>query len=122
MDTTGAGSGVVTYGTDTLCGEQAFGVDWFNVGYFDFTNGVDKLNTFQLILVARPEVGPGDFDIEFNYSQIQWETGDASGGTGGLGGTSAAVGYSNGTGTRAPTFSCPAPSSPAPSLTAAPTP
>src|SRR5581483_5669804 len=38
----------------------------------------------------------GNFDIEFNYDQIQWETGGASGGSGGLGGTSAAVGYSNG--------------------------
>jgi hypothetical protein len=32
-----------------------------------------------------------------NFDQIQWETGDASGGTGGLGGTSARMGYSNGT-------------------------
>ncbi len=105
VDTRGAGSGLTTYGTDTLCGEQAFGVDWFNVGYFD--QHVDKLNTFQLILVARPDVGPGDFDIEFNYQQIQWETGDASGGTNGLGGTSAAVGYSNGSGTAGTNFQLP---------------
>ena len=32
----------------------------------------------------------------FDYSQIQWETGDASGGTNGFGGTPARVGYSNG--------------------------
>ena len=38
----------------------------------------------------------GNFDIEFNYNSMLWETGDASGGIGGFGGTSAAVGYSNG--------------------------
>jgi hypothetical protein len=34
----------------------------------------------------------------FNYDQVQWETGDANGGVDGLGGTSAAVGFSNGDG------------------------
>ena len=43
--------------------------------------------------------GGGDFDIEFNYDQIQWEAGQASGGNAdGLGGNSARVGFSNGTG------------------------
>ena len=32
----------------------------------------------------------------FNYNSITWETGDASGGSGGFGGVPAAVGYSNG--------------------------
>ena len=105
VDTRGAGNTPLTYGTDTLCGEQAFGVDWFNVGYFDMH--VNKLNTFQLILVSRPETGAGNFDIEFNYQQIQWETGDASGGTNGLGGTSAAVGYTNGTGAAGTNFQLP---------------
>jgi hypothetical protein len=95
-DSRAAASGVTTFGTDTLCGRQAFGVDWFNTGYF--ANHVNKLNTFQLILVDRSDTGAGNFDIEFNYQQTQWETGDASGGTNGLGGSSAAVGYSNGTG------------------------
>ena len=31
-----------------------------------------------------------------NYDQVQWETGDLSGGAGGLGGNSARMGYSNG--------------------------
>ena len=47
---------------------------------------------------APTPAAPADFDIEFNYDQIQWETGGASGGTSGLGGTSARVGYSAGTG------------------------
>ena len=44
----------------------------------------------------RADTGPGNFDIVFNYDQVLWETGDASGGAGGLGGSSARVGYSNG--------------------------
>src|SRR5262249_56320309 len=42
--------------------------------------------------------GAGNLDIEFDYDQIQWETGDASGGSGGLGGAWARAGFSNGTG------------------------
>src|SRR5262249_22323717 len=34
VDTTGFGSGAVTYGNDTVGGRPAFGVDWINVGYF----------------------------------------------------------------------------------------
>ena len=45
-----------------------------------------------------PDFAPGDFRIIFNYDRIRWETGDASGGTNGLGGSSARVGFSNGSG------------------------
>ena len=91
---------VATWGVDTLCGRPAFGVDWFNVDYFDATAAghVLKFDTFQLILVDRSDTGAGSFDIEFNYQMLPWETGDASGGVNGLGGDSAAVGYTNGTG------------------------
>ena len=87
---------MVTYGQGTYANHAAFGVTFPYVGYYGAHD--DKLNNFQLILTDRSDVGAGDFDIYFNYNQIQWETGDASGGRGGLGGTSAAVGYSNGTG------------------------
>lgn len=103
VDTRGTGSGVVSYGAGVIplgytdAGYNAFGVNWPNVGYYD--QKTDKLNNFQMLLVDRTDTGVGNFDIIFNYGQIQWETGDASGGTDGLGGTSAAVGYSNGTGT-----------------------
>jgi Nidogen-like/PEP-CTERM motif len=96
VDTRGALSGLTSYGTGTYNGESAFGVTWPGVGYYSGHD--DKLNTFQLILTNRSDVSAGDFDIYFNYNQIKWETGDFSGGVGGLGGTSAAVGYSNGTG------------------------
>ncbi|HEV3093060.1 MAG TPA: nidogen-like domain-containing protein [Solirubrobacteraceae bacterium] len=96
VDTRGGGSGLVTYGNTTFEGRPAFCVDWPFVGYYAEHN--DKLNDFQMILVERGDVAPGDFDIVFNYGQIQWETGDASGGTGGFGGTAPAVGFSNGDG------------------------
>ncbi len=94
VDTRGVGSGLVQYGTGTFCGRNVFGVNWINVGYF-FSH-VDKLNSFQLLLIDRSDTGAGNFDIEMNYDGIQWETGDASGGTNGVGGTSVEAGYTNG--------------------------
>lgn len=94
VDTNGAGSGLVKYGTDTVDGHPAFGVEWPAVGYYG--GHVDKKNTFELVIINRSDVGAGNFDFEFNYDSIQWETGDASGGSGGLGGSSARAGYSNG--------------------------
>lgn len=88
---------VVTYGTGTVGGRPAFGVNWPGVGCFDQNTSV--LDDFQAVLIDRSDVGPGDFDIEFNYDSIQWETGQASGGDALCqGGTSARVGFSNGTG------------------------
>lgn len=71
-------------------------VNWLNVGFFD--SRTDLTNSFQLILIDRSDIARGAFDIEFNYDRIQFETGDASGGTNGLGGESAIVGFSNGAG------------------------
>lgn len=99
VDTRGSGSQPVSYGwgDTTYEGHSAFCVNWVNVGYF--AGHTDKLNSFQLLLVNREDSAtPGDFDIVFNYDQIQWESGDFSGGVGGLGGTSAAAGFSNGSG------------------------
>jgi RHS repeat-associated protein len=89
-------SAALTYGNGTVDGHAAFGVTWPGVGYYG--SHADKLNKFQLVLVSRGDSGASDFDVEFNYDQIQWETGDASGGSGGLGGTNARLGYTAGTG------------------------
>lgn len=94
VDTRGAGSGLVKYGNDTVNGHNAFGVEWGNVGYYSAQT--NKLNSFELVMIDRSDVSPGAFDFEFNYDTITWETGGASGGTNGLGGTSAHAGYSNG--------------------------
>jgi hypothetical protein len=107
VDTRGAGSDVVRYGwgETTYQGHHAFCVDWVNVGYYNYH--YDKLNSFQLLLVQREDGLPGDFDIVFNYGSIQWETGDASGGSGGMGGSPAHVGYSNGDGQIGTSFELP---------------
>lgn len=105
VDTRNPASGVVTFGTGTFGGRNAFGVNWINVGYFD--SHVDKTNSFQLLLVDRSDTGAGNFDAVFNYDNISWETGDASSGTGGLGGDTARVGFSNGTGLPGTSFELP---------------
>ena len=94
VDTNGAGTSPVQYGTSTVNGHAALGVNWLNVGYFAGHSA--PLNSFQLVMIDRSDIGAGDFDFEFNYGSMGWETGDASGGSGGLGGSSARVGYSNG--------------------------
>jgi len=96
VDTRPEGSPLVTYGTGLVDGHLAFGVNWLNVGYYSYH--MDKLCSFQLILIDRSDRAPGDFDIEFNYEKIEWETGDASMGVNGFGGESARAGFSNGTG------------------------
>jgi len=98
VDTRAAGSGIVRFGTPPGR-PDLFVVDWIAVGYFNQHD--DRLNSFQLILQdlsAVPGFVPGDFRIVFNYDRILWETGDNSGGTNGLGGKSARVGFSNGSG------------------------
>ncbi len=96
VDTSNTASDVTRWGNDTVDGRTAFGVNWVNVGYY--SGAADKLNSFQLVLIDRSDTGAGNFDIEFNYDRVLWETGSASGGSNGLGGTSASAGYSNGTG------------------------
>lgn len=96
VDTRGAGSSVIHYGAGTADGHKAFGVNWIDVGYF--WKHSDKLNRFQLVLIDRSDRAPGDVDIEFNYEKIVWESGDWSGGSLGLGGSSARVGFADGTG------------------------
>jgi hypothetical protein len=84
VDTRGSGS--VTYGTTTYLGRDAFCANWIDVGYYSYHT--DKLNSFQLLLVDRSNVAPGDFDIIFNYDKIDWEATDTA--------TVATVGYSPG--------------------------
>jgi hypothetical protein len=96
VDTSNPASEPVRYGSGTVGGKTAFGVNWKNVGYFN--NRADKLNSFQMILINRSDISAGDFDIEFNYNQVLWETGShpSSGGVDGYGGFPARVGLSNG--------------------------
>ncbi|MDR2208558.1 MAG: PEPxxWA-CTERM sorting domain-containing protein [Azoarcus sp.] len=78
----------VTYGIGTYDGQAAFGVNWIDMDYSG--QGFDDLtlkmiyrfahsdlhvaqNSFQLILVDRSYINPGDFDFIFNYDSIQWQ-------------------------------------------------
>ncbi len=96
IDTRGEGSQLVTYGASPD-GNQ-FVVNWVDVGYF--SSHSDKLISAQLVLTKRSggTFEEGDFDITFNYGSIGWETGDASDGVEGFGGTPVRAGYSLGTG------------------------
>lgn len=97
VDTRALGSNTVTYGASP--DGKTFCVNWADVGYYSRKD--DKLNTFQLLLTENTTGAgrtEGDFDITINYDEILWETGSASGGTDGFGGTSAAAGFTAGTG------------------------
>ena len=86
----------VTYGTATINGRAAFAANYVNVDYYssNAAHGT-QLNDYQVVLFNRADVNAGDFDIEFNYENVLWETGNANGGAGGLGGTSARAGFGN---------------------------
>lgn len=82
------------YYSTALAGK--FVVTWNYVGYYSAQ--INKLNGFQIIITNRSDVGEGDFDLEYRYEQLQWTTGGASGGSNGLGGTPAQMGFDAGDG------------------------
>lgn len=69
-------------------------VTWHNVGYYNTHD--DRKMDFQMILTNSLDCRAGDFDVEFRYNRCEWTTGDASGGSGGLGGTPAQAGFDAG--------------------------
>lgn len=85
------GSNLVFYDLDLQ--HDRLVVTWDDVGYF--SSNTDKLNSFQLVI---EDEGSGDFDIQFRYEDINWTTGDYSGGSDGLGGSVARAGWTAGTG------------------------
>ena len=92
VDTRAPGSDAVTYGIDAVDGRRAFGVNFFRVGSFD--KKADRLNTFQIVLISRPDTGEDNFDIELNYGQITWDVGEPASNKPSV---PAVAGYSNGT-------------------------
>ena len=70
-------------------------ITWDNTGYYN-SHG-DKRNSFQLVLrSAQFPIPNGEGAIGFFYKDMGWETGDASGGAGGFGGSPAAAGFGDG--------------------------
>jgi hypothetical protein len=60
-------------------------ITWDTVGYYD--ENIDKRNTFQIIIGTQndPIIGTGS-NVSFRYKDMQWTTGDVSGGMTVLGG------------------------------------
>ncbi len=72
-------------------------VRWQNVGYFN--SYADKVNDFQLIITNGSDpILPNGNNVSFCYGDMQWTTGDASGGVNGFGGSAATVGVNRGNG------------------------
>jgi hypothetical protein len=76
---------------------NALVVVWDNVGYYNVHG--DKRNTFQLVISdgTDPLIPTGN-NVSFCYADMEWTTGDASGGFGGYGGVPATVGVNYGNG------------------------
>lgn len=93
VDTRGLFSGQIYYKTEP----HRFTAIWHQVGYYQ--RKTNKRNTFKLIITdgSDPGIGLGN-NIAFYYGDMQWTTGDASGGANGFGGTPATVGMDNGKG------------------------
>jgi hypothetical protein len=90
----------VQYGPGTVDGRDAWGATYENVDCYSSWTPRTNANSFQVVLIERFDTGAGNFDIEFNYDQIEWQAGQASGGDSDcLGGSPARVGYSNGSDT-----------------------
>jgi uncharacterized membrane protein YgcG len=85
------GSNLVYWDLDTV--GNIFTATWDDVGYY--RNETNLLNSFQLALIDQ---GSGNFDIEFRYEDLNWTTGNSSGGSNGLGGTVSRSGFSSGNG------------------------
>jgi hypothetical protein len=94
VDTRNLASGLMSLRTDIA---NQIIVTWDMVGYY--SEHADLRNSFQLVLRGPGYAIPaGEGAIGFFYKSMEWETGDASGGTGGFGGNPAAVGFGDGDG------------------------
>lgn len=93
VDTRGAASGLVYYKITPT----ALYVNWVSVGYYSMHT--DLFNTFSVVITDGndPVIGVGN-NVAFCYQNMDWTTGDASGGSGGFGGTPATVGCNQGNG------------------------
>ena len=89
---TSTGTNLLWYDLDSVT--HTFTATWDDVGYY--SSQTNKLNAFQLSI--HEINAAGDFDITFRYENIDWTTGNSSGGSNGVGGTPARAGYSAGNG------------------------
>ena len=73
VNTSYSGYGQMTIGTGVVEERTAVGATWQNVNCYGNRFGPER-NSFQLILIDRSDTGSGNFDFEFNYDQIQWDS------------------------------------------------
>ena len=93
IDTRNALSGIVYY---QLTPTHLI-VRWNNVGYY--SQHANLVNDFQLVLTDGVDpILPAGANVGLSYGDMQWTTGDASGGVNGFGGTPATVGCNIGDG------------------------
>lgn len=70
-------------------------ITWHNVGFFSSDNS--RENSFQLIIISNELLDQDNlWKVQFRYNRCEWTTGNASGGSGGLGGTPAQAGFDAG--------------------------
>ena len=83
--------------------QNGIAITWSSVGYEGAIDSSQRQD-FQIIIIDISDAtgNEGDFRLEFNYeggfNGMVWETGDSDGGTNGLGGDSARVGFWDGFG------------------------
>lgn len=78
VDTRSPNNGTVTWGTGTVNGNSAFAVKWNQVGEYPASSHPNSSNTFELILVSRPDLGEGNFNVFFNYGSMNWDHSDSN--------------------------------------------
>ena len=103
---TSQGTNLTWYDLDSA--NRTLTVTYDDVGYY--SGHTNLLNAMQIVLTDRSGAAgrtAGDFDISFRYEEVNWTTGDASGGSGGLGGVIARAGYSAGFGQATSFFELP---------------
>ena len=86
--------GILWYKSDP----DKFVAIWDRMPRYNDPDNDDVLNTFQLILSNDKSVLDGRGNICFCYIDMDWTTGNASGGSNGFGGTAATVGVNGGDG------------------------
>ncbi|MEM9196350.1 MAG: nidogen-like domain-containing protein [Pseudomonadota bacterium] len=84
-------SGEIHIDFDTV--NEVITVTWDSVNYYDRQGKAQ--NSFQLQLEYK---GGTNFNLQFRYGDIDWVSGDASGGSNGIGGTVATAGVTAGNG------------------------
>jgi hypothetical protein len=83
---------IAAAGLGPFIGTDAFVATWDHVGYYG--EHVDMVNTFQMSIITDGATTYAIFD--YLDDGMTWETGDASGGSGGFGGTPATAGFDKG--------------------------